>query len=48
MLAQEDFAAAGLESDPIVEVASSEDADEYAAAVDTLLADDAGVLAEAI
>jgi hypothetical protein len=48
VLAQEDFAAAGPDSDPIVKVASSEDADDYAAAIDALLAEDAVVLAEAI
>lgn len=44
VLAQENFAAASLESGPAVQAG----ADEYATAVDTLLADDGGVLTGAI
>ncbi len=48
VLAQEDFVGAGLDSDSIVEVASSEEAKEYAVAIDLLLAEEADALTEAI
>lgn len=48
VLAQENFAAASLESGPAVQAGASAGADEYATAVDTLLAEDGGVLTGAI